>query len=176
MRPMLQLGHGFFSVESALSYLSKSKTSGLQLQLGHGFFSVESETAPERLAWSVYASIGPRILLRGKRFDGGRVQRSGFCFNWATDSSPWKALTTKLDAHVKETELQLGHGFFSVESRQVICWITSMPNASIGPRILLRGKQSYCNDHADCWAASFNWATDSSPWKEEPPQPPMIAK
>ncbi len=139
------------------------KPSRKPLQLGHGFFSVETKVAREQAASSSPASIGPRIFLRGNSYGAsrqslnglasigpriflrgnpGRDRRSGGdekSFNWATDFSPWKlgVVDRRLSGY---GALQLGHGFFSVET------------AGFGFGCAL----AICR---------FNWATDFSPWK-----------
>ena len=87
------------------------------------------------------ASIGPRILLRGKLPTPARHPRRSWCFNWATDSSPWKVSSKTPNSSrwcfnwatdsspwkagvtgtttIRVILLQLGHGFFSVERRRV---------------------------------------------------------
>ncbi len=133
----LQLGHGFFSVETVCSRSALSSSS--TLQLGHGFFSVETNSVPVATASASAASIGPRIFLRGNR----------------SRRRPWRSIASASIGpriflrgnrqryrlySLAALLLQLGHGFFSVET----CLQTNFVC-----RVCKR----------------FNWATDFSPWK-----------
>ncbi len=186
----LQLGHGFFSVETldVIAYLFrltkasigpriflrgnkylrwKADLTGIELQLGHGFFSVETPIAQCRAAQTHSASIGPRIFLRGNRATRPGADIDLLRFNWATDFSPWKRVfICVLLFNIRK--LQLGHGFFSVETSLQRHIPRLGPGASIGPRIFLRGNASVVI-RPFATAASFNWATDFSPWKRAIP-------
>ncbi len=108
------------------------------LQLGHGFFSVETSATEAPLPGPGGASIGPRIFLRGNGPRLIRVSPTSSRFNWATDFSPWKPDIADEESR-SVRELQLGHGFFSVETSSVRSISPVLYQASIGPRIFLRG-------------------------------------
>ncbi len=136
-----------------------------KLQLGHGFFSVETRNSALIAHIAGRASIGPRIFLRGNKIAPTTINASGGCFNWATDFSPWKQIRWSADrARIQSASigpriflrgnalrlerpelahhvLQLGHGFFSVETQWNLFTRNFFSSASIGPRIFLRGNQ-----------------------------------
>ncbi len=111
----------------------------LPLQLGHGFFSVETSHQLRGIAYIVLASIGPRIFLRGNR-----PEVTAMRFQFPASIGPRIFLRGNLplmrDRDAGDSPLQLGHGFFSVETG----WT----------RIIFSG-----------FIRRFNWATDFSPWK-----------
>ncbi len=135
-QPPLQLGHGFFSVETP-GFIHQLDTPAV-LQLGHGFFSVETNArtlgktpALSRFNWATDFSPWKPFPLSEKKLVPPR-------FNWATDFSPWKPTSVVEDTRFRLL-LQLGHGFFSVETVGRAVEADRFMAASIGPRIFLRG-------------------------------------
>jgi len=123
--------------------MARDKISVYELQLGHGFFSVEIARWYER-----YGGLSNRFNWATDfspwKFNVNRFHDlSSLCFNWATDFSPWKSfvimpmrydngdasigpriflrgnLVPPISILFKFVVLQLGHGFFSVEIRQI---------------------------------------------------------
>ena len=195
----LQLGHGFFSVETCVDP-DRSRVESSTLQLGHGFFSVETG-APDRdqsptnsFNWatdfSPWKLAACHLHADRTRFNWATdfspwklprrsvLQACRLSFNWATDFSPWKLPSTAAHAPTLRP-LQLGHGFFSVETaigRRVAQWLRMLQlghgffsvetacagpmrpigyAASIGPRIFLRGNRGHRRHNADWIAASI---------------------
>ncbi len=134
---LLQLGHGFFSVETRpvlqaggerMSFNWATDFSPWKplpaatindgcswLQLGHGFFSVET-VQPGQALTSIYsASIGPRIFLRGNV--NCRCTIVPIVEELQLGHGFFSVETSlRVGAGHRKNQLQLGHGFFSVET------------------------------------------------------------
>ena len=157
----LQWGHAFSGVEGSLRGLYRVFPA--LLQWGHAFSGVEGRRRRYVEAGGQCASMGPRLLRRG------RPTKTPF-YEWQIWLQWGHAFSgvEGLDAATGKRfsiALQWGHAFSGVEGQQSERSPDLDPPASMGPRLLRRGRMPR-KMAMPRRSPRFNGATPSQAWKD----------
>ena len=140
-----------------------SSVNASRLQLGRGFSAAESVGDIRAWAHGIPASIGPRLLSRGK-LHGLYAMRGSVSASIGPRLLSRGKIWTVLPCRMPQRLLQLGRGFSAAESAQAVVAEHLGAHASIGPRLLSRGKHT-CQLPRKSYLPRFNWAAASQPRK-----------